>query len=160
MAFPSSANSLKLRPFLARHLSPLLLSREDDGDALTTPHIRAIGHSFLTTMSSSYSPKVQKRTLKGHRQPVLCISHPGDHAKYSSTTDAHHPSLLLSGSEDGTARLWDLRTRKTAYCMVVPKIDETNDVTAVAFHPSIIEERQSSVESCEATTSTRTDCMV
>ena len=130
-----------------------------DGDGGTTPHIRAIGHSFPTTMASSYSPKVQKRTLKGHRQPVLCISHPGDHAKYSSITDA--PSLLLSGSEDGTARLWDLRTRKTAYCMIVPKIDETNDVTAVAFHPSIIDGRQSSsVESGENTISTRTDCMV
>jgi WD40 repeat protein len=123
---------------------------------------------LLTTMASadtSYSPKVQKRTLKGHRQPVLCISHPGDHAKYSSITDAHlqhHPSLLLSGSEDGTARLWDLRTRKAAYCIVAPVIEnEPNDVTAVAFHPSIIEDRQRSDESGDATISTsRLDCMV
>ncbi len=119
----------------------------------------------MTTMASedtSYSPKVQKRTLKGHRQPVLCISHPGDHAKYSSNTDAHHPSLLLSGSEDGTARLWDLRTRKTAYCIIAPTIeDEPNDVTAVAFHPSIIEEGQISGDSSDTNISTsRMDCMV
>ena len=85
--------------------------------------------------------------------------------KYSSITDAHlqhHPSLLLSGSEDGTARLWDLRTRKAAYCIVAPVIEnEPNDVTAVAFHPSIIEDRQRSDESGDATISTsRLDCMV
>jgi WD40 repeat protein len=119
----------------------------------------------MASSATAYSPKVQKRTLKGHRKQVLCISHPGDHAKYSST-DAHiqhyHPSLLLSGSEDGTARLWDLRMRKTAYCIIVPTIEnEPNDVTAVAFHPSIIEDRQSNDESGDTTIfASRQDCMV
>ena len=132
----------------------------------TTPILSDVHLTTMASADTSYSPKVQKRTLKGHRQPVLCISHPGDHAKYSSITDAHlqhHPSLLLSGSEDGTARLWDLRTRKAAYCIVAPVIEnEPNDVTAVAFHPSIIEDRQSSDEiSADTTISTsRLDCMV
>ncbi len=117
----------------------------------------------MASKDTSYSPKIQKRTLKGHRQPVLCISHPGDHAKYSSITDAHHPNLLLSGSEDGTARLWDLRTRKTAYCIIVPTIEnEPNDVTAVAFHPSIIEEVQSTSTGDSGTriSTSRLDCMM
>jgi WD40 repeat protein len=119
----------------------------------------------MASSTTSHSPKVHKRRLKGHQQQVLCISHPGDHAKYSSITDAHlqhHPSLLLSGSEDGTARLWDLRMRKTAYCIVVPtKENESNDVTAVAFHPSIIEDGQSSDESGDATIfASGQDCMV
>lgn len=110
----------------------------------------------MASNDTEYSPKVQKRTLRGHRQPVLCISHPADHAKYSSSdAHLHHPSLLLSGSEDGTARLWDLRTRKTAYCIIVPTIEnEPNDVTAVAFHPSIISDQSSDQ------TSDVSDCMV
>jgi len=124
----------------------------------------SIGH-LLSTMASSaasYSPKVQKRTLKGHRKQILCISHPGDHAKY--LTDAHiqhHPGLLLSGSEDGTARLWDLRVRKTAYCIIVPAIEnEPNDVTAVAFHPSIVEDGQSEESGDTTIFASRQDCMV
>lgn len=52
-----------------------------------------------------------------------------------------HPSLLLSGSEDGTARLWDLRTNKSVYCMILPKKDagEVLEVTSVAFHPHILD---------------------
>ena len=53
--------------------------------------------------------------------------------------------------------------RKTAYCIVVPtKENESNDVTAVAFHPSIIEDGQSSDESGDAATifASGQDCMV
>ncbi len=86
--------------------------------------------------------------------------------KYQSTADdktpIHHPNLLLSGSEDGTARLWDLRMRKTAYCMIVPtKENEPNDVTSVAFHPSIVEGRQNCEESGDCNNvASRLDCMV
>ncbi|KAL3804671.1 hypothetical protein HJC23_008486 [Cyclotella cryptica] len=101
-------------------------------------------------------PKLQKRKLKGHQKAVLCLAHSAERLAYcparkstkeakelSDSSDAPittaHPSLLLSGSEDGTARLWDLRVRKTAYCMVVPRTEEgeTLEVTSVAFHPSV-----------------------
>ena len=46
------------------------------------------------------------------------------------------PSLLLSGSSDGTARLWDLRTQRAASCIVAPVDDcGDSDITSVAFHP-------------------------
>ena len=118
-----------------------------------------------------YLPKLQKRKLNGHRKPVLCLAHSSERLAYhnsvpSTTTSVnkhheqspsaeyntiHHPSLLLSGSEDGTARLWDLRTRKTSLCMVLPQSTDSddgdnnsNEVVSVAFHPSInnVETRQ------------------
>ncbi|KAL3766423.1 hypothetical protein ACHAWU_007458 [Discostella pseudostelligera] len=134
-----------------------------------------------------YTPKLQKRTLKGHSGPVLCLTHSSERlvirnhprrhrrghsvvdAKSTATTSAsavddrrpqpasslednlhtqdhsnYHASLLLSGSADGTVRLWDLRTRKTSICIHVPKNAENggdsgggggNEVTSVAFHP-------------------------
>ena len=98
---------------------------------------------------TEYSPRLQKRTLKGHQKPVLCLAHSSERLAYYSdegNEHTHHPSLLLSGSEDGTARLWDLRTRKTSLCMVLPNNDDDvsdgNEVTSVAFHPSIVEEEQ------------------
>ncbi|KAL9178539.1 hypothetical protein ACHAXT_001877 [Thalassiosira profunda] len=100
-----------------------------------------------TAAEEEYAPRLQKRTLKGHRGQVLCLAHSSERrAHYASTSDGdvrqrHHPSLLLSGSEDGTARLWDLRTRRTAICMALPSTEEDTEVTAVGFHPSISEER-------------------
>jgi WD40 repeat protein len=116
-----------------------------------------------------YAPKLQKRTLKGHSGPVLCLAHSSErlvvrdqHLRHgrtntnchrrrsdaktstpsssSSTSSAnYHPSLLLSGSEDGSVRLWDLRTRKTSICIHMPNTENNggggNEVTSVAFHP-------------------------
>lgn len=117
--------------------------------------------------------KIHKAQLKGHKGPVLCIAHnstsypthrtkshskkkdgQGDTgnttvvANSSARSSAH--SLLLSGSEDGTARLWDLRCgNRAAVCIVAPsgvnsflgtsaQMDgSTPEVTSVAFHPPV-----------------------
>lgn len=57
-------------------------------------------------------------------------------ASPSPQPTATAPSLLLSGSSDGTARLWDLRMQRAASCIIAP-VDGggDSDVTSVAFHP-------------------------
>mmetsp|Transcript_14310 Transcript_14310/g.16403 ORF Transcript_14310/g.16403 Transcript_14310/m.16403 type:complete len:84 (+) Transcript_14310:104-355(+) len=60
--------------------------------------------------------KIVSFTLKGHKSSVNCLS-------YQNET-----SLLLSGSDDTTARLWDLRTSKASLC-----IRTDSPVTSVAF---------------------------
>lgn len=109
-------------------------------------------------MSSSQA-KVQRRTLKGHRKLVLCLAHSSEQrSNHQDTITSHHhhypPCLLLSGSEDGTARLWDLRSRRTSLCMIIPTTSSTgssssngtksslqsyaadqSSVNCVAFHP-------------------------
>ena len=99
----------------------------------------------MTAISTAkeYTPKLQKRTLKGHKKAVLCLAHSSERLSYynnnnnaatssSSTTTNQNPNLLLSGSEDGTARLWDLRTRKTSICMELPRINavDRNEVVS------------------------------
>jgi len=107
----------------------------------------------MTAISTAkeYTPKLQKRTLKGHKKAVLCLAHSSERLSYynnnnnattsSSPSTNQNPNLLLSGSEDGTARLLDLRTRKTSICMELPRINavDRNEVVSVAFHPSINE---------------------
>lgn len=57
-------------------------------------------------------------------------------ASPSPQPTAPAPSLLLSGSSDGTARLWDLRTQRAVSCIIAPADDGgDSDVTSVAFHP-------------------------
>ncbi|KAL7531084.1 hypothetical protein ACHAWF_003625 [Thalassiosira exigua] len=92
----------------------------------------------------TFAPRLQKRTLKGHRGPVLCLDNSSSSRRRrprrgSGGGEAGPRCLLLSGSEDGTARLWDLRSRKAALCVVVPRSDDGSrgEVTSVAFHPTV-----------------------
>jgi WD40 repeat protein len=65
--------------------------------------------------------------LKGHRAAVLCL----DISSPVSSTS----SLLLSGSEDGTARLWDLREhQRRGACLCIQTIDG-GDVLSAVFAP-------------------------
>ena len=68
----------------------------------------------------SSTPHVPSVKLKGHQGAVLCLDHSsslskGDPARFNDNMSSNPPAVatacLLSGSEDGTARLWDLRER-------------------------------------------------
>ncbi|ORX57412.1 WD40 repeat-like protein [Hesseltinella vesiculosa] len=59
--------------------------------------------------------------LKGHTAPVLCLAHQKE--------SCLGPSVLASGAEDNTCRLWDLRTHRA-----VKGIKNLDDpVTSIAF---------------------------
>lgn len=64
---------------------------------------------------------IQSTKFIGHQGAVLTMD-------YSSSL-----SCLLSGSEDCTARLWDLRSSKSTNCIIAGE-----EVTAVAFGPSFL----------------------
>lgn len=94
-------------------------------------------------MGSSYETK-----LKGHTSPVLCLDHSRLQKEHKRDNHTRHlmrmndisipTHSLLSGSEDGTARLWDLRnSTRASLCIVVEPsyTNESKEVTSVAFHP-------------------------
>jgi WD40 repeat protein len=64
---------------------------------------------------------IQSISYQGHQGPVLCLD-------YNNTDDP----LLLSGSEDQTARLWDVREHRRRACLCIPTPGE---VLSVAFGP-------------------------
>jgi WD40 repeat protein len=71
---------------------------------------------------------IKSAKFQGHQAPVLSLA------------VSQHDSLLLSGSEDHTARLWDLRDnnkRRASLC-----IQTGGDVLSVVFAPK--QEEQSS----------------
>mmetsp|Transcript_11127 Transcript_11127/g.16880 ORF Transcript_11127/g.16880 Transcript_11127/m.16880 type:complete len:436 (-) Transcript_11127:83-1390(-) len=82
---------------------------------------------------------VHKLKLSGHKGAVTCLSHSnssfhGAQRKKRKSTQNKHPSCLLSGSEDGTSRLWDLRSgTRASLCILSPNREE---VTSVGFHPN------------------------
>jgi WD40 repeat protein len=68
------------------------------------------------------STGVQKSLLEGHEQTVTCIA-------------VNDPQVaVLSGSEDSTCRLWDLRTNKSV--RHISKVFSGEALTSVVFHPT------------------------
>eukprot|EP00957_Ditylum_brightwellii_P079082 6014523-Ditylum_brightwellii.AAC.1 len=109
---------------------------------------------------------IKKVQLKGHTSSILCLAHTSSSLSSTIITSSSSskssskrkrkikttstppppkdilpllPCALLSGSEDGTARLWDLKTRKASLCMVPPVTEggeeDLGGVSSVAFEP-------------------------
>ena len=94
-----------------------VLTHDDDDASVAAP--RSLSNSERQECIQMEEDTIRKYIFKGHKGSVLCLAH------------ASVSSLLLSGSEDETARLWDLRTSKTALCLLAG-----GEVTSVAFVPS------------------------
>ena len=87
--------------------------------------------------------------LKGHRAAVLCLD-------ISSPVSSTSSSLLLSGSEDGTARLWDLREhQRRGACLCIQTIDG-GDVLSAVFAPPHPQRRRPSTTTTTTTSSSST----
>jgi len=80
-------------------------------------------------LPSSHPASMPSFKLTGHTQSVLCL-----HAPQDNSTQPH---MLLSGSEDGTCRVWDMRVRKAVRCIKTDRPDDGDAaVTSVALHPT------------------------
>eukprot|EP00466_Bigelowiella_natans_P002917 jgi/Bigna1/70352/fgenesh1_pg.11_\ len=77
------------------------------------------------------SCQAKASTLRGHTAPVLALA---TGPLTSRDKDFTNPrSLLLSGSEDSTVRLWDLNSNKPVRCMM--GCFEKNPINSVCFTP-------------------------
>lgn len=98
-----------------------------------------------------HDPTIHCVKLKGHQKAVLCLNHSSssNRSRSSSSTGSYPLSAscneslplvagsLLSGSEDGTARLWDLRDTsniRASLCIQSPRREE---VVSVVFGPPL-----------------------
>ena len=131
----------------------LVISRatEEDGRAIVPKDVRYYYNPDpgLCADAKMAPAVVQTVQLKGHQKAVLCLDHSSSSSASGSTTGTSvGPSLLLSGSEDGTCRLWDLRTGRTASCIKCSSAaangatggsvsaSPPSEVLSVAFGPS------------------------
>jgi WD40 repeat protein len=95
-------------------------------------HIHAYTHhSILTTIIPQKKMQNSYHTLpihicKGHRDTITCMDH-----------NMQSPEFLLSGSDDGTSRLWDLRICKSVQCYQPNDSDdkEQQSISNIKFHP-------------------------
>lgn len=110
-----------------RHLElELLKSRADDERS----SIDSDNGVQTTCLTASLIMSVTSHTLKGHKGPVLCLDHSSSIATNTSAPPTS-AACLLSGSEDGTARLWDLREAlRASLCIKAP-----GEVSSVTFGP-------------------------
>lgn len=91
--------------------------------------------SVATKQEEDVSIQISK--LHGHKGSVLCLDfneNDDNNETSNSTASSSSSSLLLSGSEDCTARLWDIRDestkRRASLC-----IRSHGEVLSVAFSP-------------------------
>ena len=82
------------------------------------------------------NPFIAIEKLRGHNGGVLCVEHSSS-IKHEgdddlSCSNSNRSCCVLSGSEDQTCRLWDLRTLKTSVC-----IRCEGEVLSVSFGPKV-----------------------
>lgn len=104
----------------------------------------AIEASFLKRMSSA---SLISSKFEGHKAPVLSL----DYSSSAGNDNSSH--LLLSGSEDRTARLWDVRDSKRRACLCIPVQGE---VLSVKFAPRLLPQHQQLHQQHPTTTTTTT----
>lgn len=85
---------------------------------------------------------VQQYKLKGHQGPVTCLAHSSTYRKNNTKAKKKNsvqplPSCLLSGSEDGTVRLWDFKSSNPSRAALCIVSDGKQEITSVSFHPTL-----------------------
>lgn len=85
-----------------------------------TPSITTNTHNNTNATQQSSSTLPPSVSLTGHTDSVLCLS---------TTASCHY---LLSGSEDASARIWDVATLRSTRCIKLP-VHEA--ITSVQFVP-------------------------
>ena len=75
---------------------------------------------------------IHTEKFQGHGAAILCLDVSSQNSSVSLPSSTS--TLLLSGSEDGTARLWDLRDHRRRACLCI-KVPGGGDVLSAVFAP-------------------------
>ena len=99
--------------------------------------------------------------LQGHGAAVLCldVSSPSSSSRDLASAASVSSPLLLSGSEDGTARLWDLRDHRRRACLCI-RVPGGADVLSAVFAPPSAAAEKASAADDTAMNAFAKDCSV
>mmetsp|Transcript_9442 Transcript_9442/g.23173 ORF Transcript_9442/g.23173 Transcript_9442/m.23173 type:complete len:514 (+) Transcript_9442:143-1684(+) len=97
---------------------------------------------------------IKSAKLQGHGAAVLCLdaSSPSSSSQDLACAATVSSPLLLSGSEDGTARLWDLRDHRRRACLCI-RVPGGGDVLSAVFAPPF-----PAAAAAEDAATTRSEC--
>ena len=93
--------------------------------------------SFIQNMPRR-EPRIEAVKLKGHQQSVLCLDHSSSRSALGGfdAVESAVAGCLLSGSQDGTARLWDLRADSNLRASLCIQGPVAAEVLSVTFGPN------------------------
>jgi len=77
---------------------------------------------------------LNRRQLRGHTKSILCVSSAEYESSDSNSASSEYNRVIVSGSEDCTVRLWDLRVNRAQKC--ITGCFDGNPVDSVCLHPS------------------------